>query len=523
MGCLKMNDTTSQLKTIEKIMALVPRWNQIMEIKAYPGKNPEAQIAKLCDCIKQSESNVNTYFKCEPNDEDEDTFFIARRFNSYTPSIPRDREYEGCKGGGYVLSWKGKKIAIDPGYNFLENISISKKLGISKINGVVITHSHPDHTSDFENILTLLYELNEQNGELSPEHKIDLYMNLSSSQKFLYQIKQHDYIKYITILNRSQSHILEGYNIILETICCKHREFGTGGYSVGLKFKLYKDIKNKMQPELILGITGDTGWYEGLSNNFKDAQLLVIHIGGIKEYEISAEKIPTLGELNDLKEFYYPYHLGLLGTYHLLCDVDSELAVLSEFGSEFLSFIESTPIDFRVQICYMLENLLKKNEKKIRVIPGDIGLTIGFRSGKLKIFCSECQKWTDPMKITYTSNPPNNQIYPPIKYLCSRCIDKSFLFTWNDVPTRKYDTNRFTDFLMKKFGDVDWKKANIEKDDSDMTINATTENHSLSLMLDNDKTKAVLNIDDGRRTYEFIMKMDDGELNVHIDTDYQNK
>jgi glyoxylase-like metal-dependent hydrolase (beta-lactamase superfamily II) len=49
---------------------------------------------------------------------------------------------------------------IDPGYDFLNILNRKDlKLGIQDIDMVIITHDHPDHCAELENIITLLYEI----------------------------------------------------------------------------------------------------------------------------------------------------------------------------------------------------------------------------------------------------------------------------------------------------------------------------------------------------------------------------
>ena len=86
------------------------------------------------------------------NDQPENGLWVLRRWNSFTPRIP---SVDTGPGGGYFLKWNNKGIAIDPGFDYLDNI---QKAGISlgSLNAIVVTHSHPDHTADFEPLLMML-------------------------------------------------------------------------------------------------------------------------------------------------------------------------------------------------------------------------------------------------------------------------------------------------------------------------------------------------------------------------------
>jgi len=85
-------------------------------------------------------------------------------------------------------------------------------------------------------------------------------------------------------------------------------------------------------------------------------------------------------------------------------------------------------------------------------------------------------------------------------------------FSWGKILGN--DNGMLIEFLKQNFG-IGWvKKAKIEKIDDGMTIKVSTEKNFLSLRLNDEKTKVNLKIDDGR-TDEFIVKMENGELNIY--------
>lgn len=93
---------------------------------------------------------------------------------------------------------------------------------------------------------------------------------------------------------------------------------------------------------------------------------------------------------------------------------------------------------------------------------------------------------------------PNNQV---------------FLFSWDEIPGK--DSNRFIEFLRLKF-DIDWIKAEkIEKINDGKVINVFSENNYILLRLNNEETKTILTIDDGR-TKEFDVKMENSKLNIYV-------
>ncbi len=85
-----------------------------------------------------------------------------------------------------------------------------------------------------------------------------------------------------------------------------------------------------------------------------------------------------------------------------------------------------------------------------------------------------------------------------------------YLFSWEDISQDNY--GRFREYLIQNSG-ANWRSANFEEIGNN-TINVSTKENSLSLQLNQDKTKAILTFDDGR-TDEFIVKKENGKLNIH--------
>lgn len=92
-------------------------------------------------------------------------------------------------------------------------------------------------------------------------------------------------------------------------------------------------------------------------------------------------------------------------------------------------------------------------------------------------------------------------------------------FCWDEIPINDYGI--LTEFLKQNFS-IDWiKAAKIEKFDGLSTIRVYTDRNSLLLRLNIDKTKVSLEID-GRRTAEFIAKIENGKLIIYFDSNQFN-
>ncbi len=86
-----------------------------------------------------------------------------------------------------------------------------------------------------------------------------------------------------------------------------------------------------------------------------------------------------------------------------------------------------------------------------------------------------------------------------------------YLFSWGQIPGT--DNEKLVGFLEKNYG-IEWvKTAKIDKID-DGTIKIFTEQNSLLLRLNPEKTKVNLTIDDGR-VDEFVVKTENGQVNIY--------
>ena len=407
---------------------------QIIRKFFYDEEYHKNYVESFRECINEKNKNTAAYFFPDIDDsfiKSNDFFYVARRFNSYTPALPLEKKiyvgkgnvkkYTGRKGGGYLLSWKEKLIAIDPGYNFIENIYYNENIRIKDIDCIIITHAHPDHVSDFENLLMLLYEYNDELKKKSNEknesvqhHYIDIFMNLTASERFLNIIRSNGYIKTIKILNPGDSYFLENYNIELELIKNKHKDLDSDDFTIGLLINLY----NNDEMILKFGLTSDTGWYEKLNEFYKKVNLLVAHVGGIKLKEIELDIVN-----NKLKDIYYKNHLGFLGTYNLISGIESKNIILSEFGEELVCTNPLNSIDNRIQLAEILTEILLTESIKKNIIPGDIGLKISLPD--LTIKCTNCEKQINFENVIATTLTKSTEKgYHGIVYYCNSCFEK---------------------------------------------------------------------------------------------------
>ncbi len=124
---------------------------------------------------------------------------------------------------------------------------------------------------------------------------------------------------------------------------------------------------------------------------------------------------------------------------------------------------------------------------------------------RLKILIKEIQKMKDPIREILIKNLfQNNNIMKNIENNC--------LFCWYKIQGNNYKILR--EFLNQRFG-IDWvNTAMIEPTNDDKTIMVSTEKNSLSIMLNDEKSKVNLKFDYGR-TDKFIARMENGNLNIY--------
>ncbi|MFN3527688.1 MAG: tetratricopeptide repeat protein, partial [Candidatus Altarchaeaceae archaeon] len=348
---------------------------------------------RILNQIKNKEEEFKRFVSDKRTINSEKNFLIVlRRWNSYTPAL--SSELERSKGGGYFLSWQGKGIVIDPGFNFIENF-LSNGLRIADIDAIFLTHSHLDHTADFESLMTLIFEHND-NLQENEKKKVDLFLNVSSLNKFgnLISVDNASINKIYILQQGDVMDFREKYNFKLKVTYAQHREIYGYGYSTGLIFDLYyKDI-NEKEKIFRIGFTMDTGYTEQIGKQFSDSDILVAHIGSIKEKEFNLD-LP-------IQERLYKTHLGLIGTAKIIEDSKPSLAIISEFGEELGNQ--------RVDIVKAIERVVKSKRIK-RVIPGDIGMKILIPNIKIK--CDWCSN--EKHEEVFVDINEINPIYIPEK------------------------------------------------------------------------------------------------------------
>lgn len=138
-----------------------------------------------------------------------------------------------------------------------------------------------------------------------------------------------------------------------------------------------------------------------------------------------------------------------------------------------------------------LELYLYKTKRNLEIFVCEGRTKTNYRYNNRLVYCDGV-KYAEELKAS--EKRINDELY--------KSDNLKFLFCWDEVPGR--DDDAILDSLKHDFG-ITWKKKpKIEKIDNDRTIKITTEEDSISLRLNDERTKVYLDTNKNR-TDEFIV------------------
>ncbi|MCL4418029.1 MAG: MBL fold metallo-hydrolase [Actinobacteria bacterium] len=388
---------------------------------------------------------------------------ILRRWNSFTPALASS--VNPSKGGGYFLYFQFNNdpygIAIDPGYDFLDNL-FSQGFRIGDIDAVIVSHAHPDHADDLPSILSLFHELNGHLGEYYYSNRFNKEQFNKKHLKLI--ISQGVFDQYYKLIKPSEESLKDIFVIQAnkngDDIVCDDYEFDKK-YSIKIKAfaTSHKDLRqweslgflieiiNNKIPFRRIGYTSDAHWKSNFFEKFEGCNIICAHLGSIvdilnkkefcslcgdydkceKHLECKEKRFengnPTTKKL--VKQAQEQNHLYLSGLTmffnELLVNGEKknnamELAVISEFGEELKEGI-------RMDLFHKFDDWFQKRSKrKARCFPGDIGLEIDLLNGN--ILCCCCQEFKIKNNISPIAYGKDEAIF----FVCDEC--KSVLSTY---------------------------------------------------------------------------------------------
>ncbi|PWI48792.1 hypothetical protein CEE45_05230 [Candidatus Heimdallarchaeota archaeon B3_Heim] len=265
-------------------------------------------------------------------------------------------------GGGYILLCDQNCIVIDPGINFFQAF---QEMGFkpADIDVILITHNHLDHRKDLTRISSAFlrsFNASKKHKSIIPK-KITLYLN-NNTRVTLSAALDHINAEILEPVNDFAN--LRGDFIKFKPVAVDHPQEVThpdfqNEPSYGFIFKI------QVPKDLILGITGDTRYFEDLEEEFKSVSVLATHIGSIDQSNNHLKLEGVLKLANSLKRL----------THLIMTEYDYD-----EFHLE----------NNRVKTTDFIKSELKK--KSVRVISGDVSLRMNLNNRKVFVPCSICNK-----------------------------------------------------------------------------------------------------------------------------------
>jgi len=361
---------------------------------------------------------------------------LLKKWGSTSSIFERDKNHTANFGGGYLLYHNGFGLAIDPGPDFLKNLTRYTDFDLMDIGGVVCTHTHYDHYADFFRIVLGIREYNQYAGykrlyyllpdaddhTMFPEKlKEDFCINIfrgvahpgqASVEERCYYLPDTEWgrkngiqIKPIEVV-----HEIYGYN---PSPSCREKRTRSHGLLIS-PLKEGKPVTNIL-------FSGDAEYDPTLFSDL-NPEVLILNISSIRFNDITA--LPTCSHAS-LEKPVKKNHLGYAGILSLLKRLKgTKVSIISDF------FESQSEVDSRLLILSALESEIAENEEK----PGNLLLVSepGMRlrwddKNELELHCSVlCGQ--EGGFVNLSGNPELSQrkkeLFPrtePIIMCCRQC------------------------------------------------------------------------------------------------------
>jgi len=388
-------------------------------------------------------------------------FISLRRWNSFSPNL--NSLSTATVGGGYLVRvWhqvagRYVGIAVDPGYNYLQNL-FNEGFTVADLDVVVVTHAHPDHTDNLSNILTLLREQKKR----AEDKRIKVFgrpVSVVISEGAFVRLaelleNERDFVREVVVVSWSGSPGNEAGRqkvrmsatdgeLALSLVPVAgaspalaaemwavpaYHEDGTRRDSIGVRIEASGHS---------IGIISDSRYQSGLAEPVKDCDVVVAHVGAIldqKQYDglhlVESQRRGLGGHLRGADHtcsstdaecarhalyndcLLKKNHLYFPGLTKFLCDLAKTgkppLVVLSEFGEEMRGGLR---IDLAKRA---MKAPSKPND--LHCVPADVGLRIDLAEKGIR--CAVCSRYVffkevDPVVASAADEA--------ISYVCKTC------------------------------------------------------------------------------------------------------
>jgi tetratricopeptide (TPR) repeat protein/ribonuclease BN (tRNA processing enzyme) len=361
--------------------------------------SPEERMLTKLQGSKTDQKDKYQIYLQRPSSPRDNLFSCLRGWSSSVTLLEGGNESQ-WRGGGYFLKWRNRGIVIDPGFDFIDNFHDAEFTG-KEISAVLVSHNHSDHNYDLRSLDDLRYELHKRWKTLNP---------VANDLKNYVVVVDEDTVKgFAPGPDPSRFRQLETFDIkksVRKKWLCRpvdipmtveHFPVEHGddvSHAVGMRLVLHSETA---EPDFVVGYTGDTEYFDVLSNHLQGCHVLIAHISMPDVEELGADLSATTHSKKR--------HLGLNGTAKVITEAMPKLTLVGEFWAG--------RADIRIELIQALRRRTGNNA----ILPAGIGFHLHLPS--LEVECTNCQKKVphDKIKIAPAATP-----FGPLGYLCSNCL-----------------------------------------------------------------------------------------------------
>lgn len=250
----------------------------------------------------------------------------------------RDSIIHGNPSGGMLIRFKDRNIIVDPGEN---SLSFLRGAGFDpyQITDVIASHAHNDHIGDLTSIVSSAIQLNltsslDTNILVSPT-LVD-YENAKAT-RFGFTLPAYAWKANVralywkdTQLKRYDGEMIQsvktasvGEDIRITSVEGRHSEMPVSGF-------IFTTPLGK------LAYTGDTEFFPELTEQYKDADILWMHMNTLGLDSMKDTESNITEQAGTVRN-----HLGYVGVCKLIEAVRPKTAIVSHFGSQLLSKVDA--------------------------------------------------------------------------------------------------------------------------------------------------------------------------------------
>lgn len=362
---------------------------------------------------------------------------LLKKWGSTASIFERDKNHTANFGGGYFLYHNGFGLAIDPGPDFLKNLTQYTDFDLMDIGGVACTHVHYDHFADFFRIVLGIREYNQYAGYKKLYY---LLPDADDQTMFPEKLKEDFCINvFIDIAQPGQTvgeercYYLPNTDwgrengIQVKPIEVVHQIYGRSPTIAGAErtrsYGLLVSPLKEGKPMTSILFSGDAEYEPTLFSGL-NPEVLILNISSIRLDDITAVSIGGSAPPGQKAK---KNHLGYTGISSLLKRLKgAKLSIISDF------FESQSEVDTRLLTSSALESELEEKEKSGNLLlVSEPGMRLRWNeSNELQLYCSVLCGQAGGF-VNLSGNPELSQrkkeLFPraePIIISCRQCRER---------------------------------------------------------------------------------------------------